>query len=837
MGRDIVNKESPNKIGKRSRLWRQKDVICTLKNDDGTPEVQGIVLDMIKINKDIHLSPQVFKKMYNLRLLKFYDSTYYDYSKVNCSEDLSDPYKPRSLIRHGYPLQAPFYNFTYSNYSKVNFLKGPSILSDKLRSLNWYGYPLHAPFYNSTSSDYSKVNFLEGLSVLSDKLRSLIWHGYPLQALPSNFNPNNLVELDLRGSNLKRLWEDCMDIPKLRWLNLSGCTRVTTIPNLSKSPLLELIDLSGCTCVIKISDLSKSPLLEMIYLQDCRSLLDIPLLAQHPKYLVYLCSRGCTSLRSFPSDIHFESLTSLDLMKRAAIKELPHSIAYLNGLEELFLGGCEDLETLPSGICNLTSLRHLDLSDCSRLEILGGNLGNLKSLKYLSVKRAAIKEIPHSIAHLNGLKELFLRRCENLETLPSGFCNLTSLQHLDLSDCSRLKILPENLGNLKYLNYLSADRIAICQLPYSVKRLKKLSSGLGFLYSFTRLFLSDCNLNYIPKDIGRLSSLVELDLSVNSFDGLPQSMRELYCLKFLHLDNCNMVVSLIDLPPNLTHLSACDCKQLQSIPNALDFVRIIKTKSKPKPTEFIFTNCMNLEETAVSNMLIHPLLKRPVKYSHKVFTSFRFCYPGRKAPKWFRYTTEGSLIKFQKTFDPNLKGFAVCAVIAFEKYLFNGDSQHKLGVHFNGTCSDGDQSSPTNIMSETAYVASRNRNYRTLIDSDHVAFGYCSSYGLREGCIKNYSFECRLSEESPNCRVKSWVVCPIYYQDSDTVDSDEAGTSGSRFDEEEMEPHPKENENLQTVKYGEPIEHNGETSGIRRSRTSNDYLEEEVEPHPKRLNI
>ena len=89
---------------------------------------------MNKINKDIHLSPQVFKKMYNLRLLKFYDSTY---------------------------------------------------------------------------STHSKVNFSEGLSDLSDKLRSLIWYGYPLQALPSNFNPNNLVELDLRGSNLKRLWEDC----------------------------------------------------------------------------------------------------------------------------------------------------------------------------------------------------------------------------------------------------------------------------------------------------------------------------------------------------------------------------------------------------------------------------------------------------------------------------------------------------------------------------------------------------------------------------------------------------------------------------------------------------
>ena len=139
---------------------------------------------MNKINKVIHLSPQVFKKMYNLRFLKFYDSTYYDYSKVNCSEDLNDPPKQRSLIWNGYPLQGLFYNYTYSTCCKVSFSKGPSVLSNKLRSLIWYEYPLHAPFYNSTSSDYSKVNFSEGLSVLSNKLRSLIWHGYPLQALP-----------------------------------------------------------------------------------------------------------------------------------------------------------------------------------------------------------------------------------------------------------------------------------------------------------------------------------------------------------------------------------------------------------------------------------------------------------------------------------------------------------------------------------------------------------------------------------------------------------------------------------------------------------------------------
>ena len=34
MGREIVEKESPNKPGKRSRLWRQQEVQSTLKYDE-----------------------------------------------------------------------------------------------------------------------------------------------------------------------------------------------------------------------------------------------------------------------------------------------------------------------------------------------------------------------------------------------------------------------------------------------------------------------------------------------------------------------------------------------------------------------------------------------------------------------------------------------------------------------------------------------------------------------------------------------------------------------------------------------------------------------------------
>jgi len=43
---------------------------------------------------------------------------------------------------------------------------------------------------------------------LSNKLRYVEWRGYPFKYLPSNFHPNELVELILKSSSLKQLWKN-----------------------------------------------------------------------------------------------------------------------------------------------------------------------------------------------------------------------------------------------------------------------------------------------------------------------------------------------------------------------------------------------------------------------------------------------------------------------------------------------------------------------------------------------------------------------------------------------------------------------------------------------------
>ena len=56
------------------------------------------------------------------------------------------------------------------------------------------------------------LNFSGSLNFLSSELGFLCWDKYPFTCLPSRFEPDKLVELILRHSNISKLWEG----PKVR---------------------------------------------------------------------------------------------------------------------------------------------------------------------------------------------------------------------------------------------------------------------------------------------------------------------------------------------------------------------------------------------------------------------------------------------------------------------------------------------------------------------------------------------------------------------------------------------------------------------------------------------
>ena len=59
-------------------------------------------------------------------------------------------------------------------------------------------------------SDGCKQHVRGDFEFFSHELRFLVWHKCPLNSLPSNFNPKNLLKLDMRDSHIQQLWEGIM---------------------------------------------------------------------------------------------------------------------------------------------------------------------------------------------------------------------------------------------------------------------------------------------------------------------------------------------------------------------------------------------------------------------------------------------------------------------------------------------------------------------------------------------------------------------------------------------------------------------------------------------------
>lgn len=62
-------------------------------------------------------------------------------------------------------------------------------------------------FYKSSKNQGSNVYLPSFLHSLPDDLRFLRWDAFPQRSLPLDFSPENLVQLDMRDSQLEQLWE------------------------------------------------------------------------------------------------------------------------------------------------------------------------------------------------------------------------------------------------------------------------------------------------------------------------------------------------------------------------------------------------------------------------------------------------------------------------------------------------------------------------------------------------------------------------------------------------------------------------------------------------------
>ncbi|CAN6878909.1 unnamed protein product [Brassica oleracea] len=225
--------------------------------------------------------------------------------------------------------------------------------------------------YCPTSENHCKVSLPQGLYSLPDELRLLHWERYPLGSLPRNFNPKNIVELNMPYSNMTRLWKGTKNLERLKRIILSHSRQLTKFPRLSKAKNLEHIDLEGCTSLVKVNSF-----------------------ILHHQKLTFLSLKDCSRLRSMPATVHLEALKVLNLSGCSELEDLQD---FSPNLSELYLAGTAITE-IPSSIGGLTRLVTLDLENCNRLQHLPPEISNLKAVVSLSAKRPASSKESRDLA-------------------------------------------------------------------------------------------------------------------------------------------------------------------------------------------------------------------------------------------------------------------------------------------------------------------------------------------------------------------------------------------------------------------------------------------------------
>ncbi|XP_050148625.1 disease resistance protein RPV1-like isoform X5 [Malus sylvestris] len=460
---------------------------------------------------------------------------------------------------------------------------------------------------------------------LPDSLRYIYWPEYPLESLSANFSPENLVELHMPYSRVKKLWKEDQRLVNLEVIDVAWSKNLIEVPNLSRSPKIVHIDLPGCDKLVEIPryfrDLDK---LIHIDLGHCTSLKYLSEMAGNIKYLnlegsgikelpesvwsnehiSYLDISHCKDLQKLPSNkcnlkvsgcFKVDGCTSL-----GEFSELPRDISKLS------LVGCKRLVSLPTNICKLKCLEELNLSECSKLQNFPEILEPMEHLKSLNLSSTAIEELHSSIEFFPALKRLTLSHCQRLSSIPKSICKLKYLEKLNLSCCSKLENFPEILEPMKHLEYLNLSETSV----------QELHSSIEFLPALKNIELKGCKrLSSIPKSICKLKYLEELDLSYcYELESFPEILEPMEHLKSLNLRGTAVreLHSSIKFLHALKRIELQGCESLSSIPKGicklkylerLDLSECSELENFPEimePMEHL--ESLNLSETTVEEL-------------------------------------------------------------------------------------------------------------------------------------------------------------------------------------------------------------------------------------------
>ncbi|KAG7963285.1 hypothetical protein I3843_09G111100 [Carya illinoinensis] len=349
MGRNIVDQESPNEPGKRSRLWSHEDILRVLVENTGTYNaIQGIKLDLFG-QKDILLNPRAFTRMKRLRLL---------------------------IIRH------------------ARFSDSPKSLSNELILLDWDGYPspslpsnFHPQKLVTLNMRHSKIKQFKGIKVCEHLREINFSYCKYLTCIPDVSMMANLESLKVEDCcNLVEVHRSVGILNELSVLDVRNCSKLRGLPNL-KLPRLQILQLHGCTSLEKFPNIvGEIPRLDEIWFYNNPIIQELPLSVEYLIGLEMIVIKSCENLR-----------------------DLPRSISKLPRLEYLGLWRCRNLGRLPkSSSSSSTNLGWLASSKGNKTQDKSLSVGWFPALKRLGISYCNLEEVDFlkSLDCLSTLEEL-----------------------------------------------------------------------------------------------------------------------------------------------------------------------------------------------------------------------------------------------------------------------------------------------------------------------------------------------------------------------------------------------------------------------------------------------
>ncbi|KAK7849629.1 mdis1-interacting receptor like kinase 2 [Quercus suber] len=371
----------------------------------------------------------------------------------------------------------------------------------------------------------------------------------------------SVISLDLTNSGLKGALHEFsfLSLPNLAYVYLSMNELFGTIP----------IEISGRSKLIYL-DLSFNKLSGEI-----------------PPQIRLLTNLEVLRLGENRLNGNLKSLNSLYLQTNNLSGPIPSLLGALSNLTLLYLFNNQLSGTIPKELGNLKSITSLQLGINHLNGTVPISLGNLSHLELLFLRDNQLSSpIPQEIGNLTKLVVLQLDTNHFTGLLPQNLCQSGSLRNFTAYDNHLIGPILKTLRNCVSLTRVRLERnqlfgnisedfgayskLKFMDLSYNrfygeishnwSRLVGELPKEFGKLTSLLELMLNGNQLSgNIPLELGLLTNLEYLDLSTNKFtNSIPKNVGTLLKLNYLNMSNNKFSQGIPVELCNLAHLSQLD---------------------------------------------------------------------------------------------------------------------------------------------------------------------------------------------------------------------------------------------------------------------------------------